>query len=105
MLPVILDISEITGRKIHFVTYLIAELLMEEGCIVENANDGATCIDMLEKADADYYKMILMDIQMPVMNECSCCKACRYEYSCANNDEIFVKDVKKQHTAKVLMKG
>ena len=25
-------------------------------------------IDMIEKADADYYKMILMDIQMPVMN-------------------------------------
>ena len=24
--------------------------------------------DMIEKADADYYKMILMDIQMPVMN-------------------------------------
>ena len=23
---------------------------------------------MIEKADADYYKMILMDIQMPVMN-------------------------------------
>ena len=25
-------------------------------------------IDMIEKAEADYYKMILMDIQMPVMN-------------------------------------
>ena len=41
---------------------------MEEGCIVETANDGVACIDMIEKADADYYKMILMDIQMPVMN-------------------------------------
>ena len=28
MLPVILDISEITGRKIHFVTYLIAGLFL-----------------------------------------------------------------------------
>ena len=44
------------------------ELLKEEGCIVEVANDGVSCIDMIEKADADYYKMILMDIQMPVMN-------------------------------------
>ena len=44
------------------------ELLKEEGCIVEVANDGVACIDMIEKADADYYKMILMDIQMPVMN-------------------------------------
>ena len=49
-------------------TEIATELLMEEGCIVEIANDGAACIDMIEKADADYYKMILMDIQMPVMN-------------------------------------
>ena len=44
------------------------ELLKEEGCIVEVANDGVACFDMIEKADAGYYKMILMDIQMPVMN-------------------------------------
>ena len=44
------------------------ELLTEEGCLVETANDGVACIDMIEKADADYYKLILMDIQMPVMN-------------------------------------
>ena len=44
------------------------ELLKEKGCIVEVANDGVACIDMIEKADAGYYKMILMDIQMPVMN-------------------------------------
>ena len=47
---------------------IVTELLTEEGCIVETANDGVACIDMIEKADADYYKMILMDIQMPVMN-------------------------------------
>ena len=49
-------------------TEIATELLTEEGCIVETANDGVECIDMLEKADADYYKLILMDIQMPVMN-------------------------------------
>ena len=42
--------------------------MTEEGCIVENANDGVACVDMIEKADADYYRMILMDIQMPIMN-------------------------------------
>ena len=47
---------------------IATELLTEEGCIVETANDGVACIDMIEKAEADYYKMILMDIQMPVMN-------------------------------------
>ena len=49
-------------------TEIAKELLTEEGCIVETANDGVACIDMIEKAEADYYKMILMDIQMPVMN-------------------------------------
>ena len=49
-------------------TEIATELLKEEGCIVETANDGVACIDMIEKADADYYKMILMDIQMPIMN-------------------------------------
>ena len=49
-------------------TEIAKELLTEEGCIVETANDGVACIDMIEKADAGYYKMILMDIQMPVMN-------------------------------------
>ena len=49
-------------------TEIARELLTEEGCIVETADDGVACIDMIEKADADYYKMILMDIQMPVMN-------------------------------------
>ena len=49
-------------------TEIATELLKEEGCIVETANDGVVCIDLIEKADADYYKMILMDIQMPVMN-------------------------------------
>ena len=49
-------------------TEIATELLTEEGCIVETANDGVACIDMIEKVDADYYKMILMDIQMPVMN-------------------------------------
>ena len=46
----------------------VQNLYQEEGCIVETANDGVACIDMIEKADADYYKLILMDIQMPVMN-------------------------------------
>ena len=49
-------------------TEIARELLTEEGCIVETADDGVACIDMLEKADVDYYKLILMDVQMPVMN-------------------------------------
>ena len=44
------------------------ELLEEVGFIVEHAADGIICVDMLEKADAGYYDLILMDIQMPNMD-------------------------------------
>ena len=54
------------------------ELLTEEGCIVETANDGLACIDMIEKADADYYKLIFMDIQMPKMNGYKATKTIRH---------------------------
>ena len=35
---------------------------------MEHAADGIICVDMLEKAKAGYYDLILMDIQMPNMN-------------------------------------
>ena len=47
----------------------IAMAILEEvGFEVEHAADGIVCVDMLEKADAGYYDLILMDIQMPNMN-------------------------------------
>lgn len=44
---------------------IAAEFLGEMGFETERAEDGAVCIDMLEKAPAGYYDIILMDIQMP----------------------------------------
>ena len=44
------------------------ELLQEEGCTVDRAKDGVECVDVLEKAANGTYRLILMDIQMPVMN-------------------------------------
>jgi len=38
------------------------------GFSVERAADGVECIDMINNAAADYYDLILMDIQMPVLN-------------------------------------
>ena len=35
---------------------------------MEHASDGIICVDMLEKAEAGYYDLILMDIQMPNMD-------------------------------------
>lgn len=44
------------------------ELLAEQKIITDRAEDGAECLDKLEKTDSGYYDMILMDIQMPVMD-------------------------------------
>ena len=43
-------------------------ILEEAGFTVEHAADGIICVDMLKKADAGYYDLILMDIQMPNMD-------------------------------------
>lgn len=43
-------------------------ILEEAGFEVEHAADGIICVNMLEKAEAGYYDLILMDIQMPNMD-------------------------------------
>lgn len=47
---------------------IATELLNESGFIVERAEDGVVCINKLTEAEAGYYDIILMDIQMPNMN-------------------------------------
>ena len=49
----------------EFNAELTIELLEEKGALVEHAEDGRICVDMLNGADDDYYDLILMDIQMP----------------------------------------
>ena len=44
------------------------ELLGEYGFAIDRAEDGIICIHMLEKHEAGYYDLILMDIQMPNMD-------------------------------------
>ena len=44
------------------------EVLKEAGFVIELAEDGQICVDMLNKATSGYYNLILMDIQMPNMN-------------------------------------
>ena len=43
-------------------------ILRDMGLTVEIAENGREAVDMIEKADAGHYAIVLMDIQMPVMN-------------------------------------
>lgn len=43
-------------------------ILTEAGFEVEVAENGSVAVDMLSKSKAGYYKLILMDVQMPIMN-------------------------------------
>ena len=43
-------------------------ILEEVGFIIERAEDGVICVNMVEKAESDHYNLILMDIQMPNMD-------------------------------------
>lgn len=44
------------------------EILSEMGFEVEVAENGKIAMEMLQKQKANYYDLILMDIQMPIMN-------------------------------------
>ncbi len=56
---------------------IATKLLSDRGCLVERAKDGIECVDMMQKADAGYYDLILMDIQMPNMNGYSAAQSIR----------------------------
>ena len=69
-----LEPASVEGRKILLAedndpnAEIAMELLAEEGLQTDRAKDGVECVEMLEKAEAGTYDMILMDIQMPVMD-------------------------------------
>ena len=44
------------------------EILKDADLVVERAEDGVKCVEMIESAPSDYYDLVLMDIQMPRMN-------------------------------------
>ena len=69
-----MNIKKLEGKRVLLVedndlnAEIATELLTEEGIMIERAENGVACIDMFNKAKQNYYSLILMDIQMPIMN-------------------------------------
>ena len=69
-----MNIKKLEGKRILLVedndlnAEIATELLTEEGIMIVRADNGVACIDMFNKANQNYYSLILMDIQMPIMN-------------------------------------
>lgn len=67
-------LADFSGKRVLLVEDIelnreIAEMILTEaGFLVESAPDGTDAVAMMEKAKENYYDVVLMDIQMPVMN-------------------------------------
>ena len=65
---------DFSGKKILLVEdnelnrEIAQEILEEEGCIVDTAEDGTVAVEKMRAAQPGDYDLILMDVQMPVMN-------------------------------------
>lgn len=70
------DLSDVDfkGRRILLAedndlnAEIAIEILQEVDLVVERAENGKQCVEMLQSSPAGYYDLILMDIQMPEMN-------------------------------------
>ena len=70
------DVSDVDfrGRRILLAedndlnAEITMEVLKDIDFVVERADDGQRCVEMIDAAPAGYYDLILMDIQMPRMN-------------------------------------
>ena len=52
-------------------------ILLQNGFVLETAENGKIALDMVSESEPGYYDAILMDIQMPVMNGYDAAKAIR----------------------------
>ncbi len=68
------ELADFSGKRVLLVEDIelnreIAEaILSEAGFTVESAPDGTDAVEMVKKSEENYYDVILMDVQMPIMN-------------------------------------
>ena len=78
-----IDYDKFKGKRILLAedndlnAEIAIELLSEEDLIIDRVKDGVECIEQLEKVDSNYYDLILMDVQMPIMNGYEACQKIR----------------------------
>ena len=56
---------------------IAVEILSGEGFSVDVAENGQIAVDMLKNSKPGYYRLVLMDVQMPVMNGYEAAKTIR----------------------------
>lgn len=67
-------LADFSGKRVLLVEDIelnreIAEVILTEaGFVVESAPDGTDAVEMVKKSEENYYDVILMDVQMPIMN-------------------------------------
>lgn len=68
------QMEDFSGKRVLLVEDIemnreIAEVILtESGFEVESAPDGTDAVDMVKKSPENYYDVVLMDVQMPIMN-------------------------------------
>lgn len=76
-------LGDFKGKRVLLVEDIelnreIAEVILEEaGFAVESAPDGTDAVEMVSRSEENYYDVILMDIQMPIMNGYEATRAIR----------------------------
>ncbi len=60
------------------INIYVAQLILEKaGCLVEIAKDGKEAVEHFKESGINYYRAILMDVRMPIMNGIDATKAIR----------------------------
>lgn len=76
-------LSDFSGKRVLLVEDIelnreVAEVILSEaGFEVESAPDGTDAVEMVRRSEENYYDVVLMDVQMPIMNGYEATRAIR----------------------------